>query len=65
MLIKYDEDMARFNCVLRCLATAKSALTSFSPSPSHLLVRLLELMFIRLLLASAASARASKVFPLP
>ena len=48
-----------------CLATAKSALTSFSPSPSHLLVRLLELMLIRLLLASAASARASNVFPLP
>ena len=51
--------------VLRCLATAKSALTSFSPSPSHLLVRLLELILIRLLLASAASARASNVFPLP
>ena len=47
------------------LATAKSALTSFSPSPSHLLVRLLELMLIRLLLASAARARASSVFPLP
>ena len=31
-------------------------LTSFSPSPSHLLVRLLELMLIRLLLASAARA---------
>ena len=47
------------------LATAKSALTSFSPSPSHLLVRLLELMLIRLLLASADRARASSVFPLP
>ena len=40
-------------------------LTSFSPSPSHLLVRLLELMLIRLLLASAARARANRVLPLP
>lgn len=32
------------------LATVNSVLTSFSPSPTHLLVKLLELMFIRLLL---------------
>ena len=51
--------------ILTCLATAKRALTSFSPSPNHLLVKLLELMLIRLLLASAASARASSVFPFP
>ena len=48
-----------------CLATLNRALTSFSPSPSHLLVRLLELMLIKLLLASAARARARSVFPLP
>jgi hypothetical protein len=40
-------------CMAR--ATLKRARTSFSPSPTHLLVRLLELMFTRLHLTERAA----------
>ena len=49
----------------RCLAAVKRLLTSFSPSPTYLLVRELALMLKNALSDSLATARASIVFPLP
>ena len=48
-----------------CLAAANSALTSFSPSPTNLLVRLEAEMLKKEEEDSEATARASIVFPLP
>ena len=48
-----------------CLAAVKRLLTSFSPSPTNLLVRLLALMLKKALSDSQATARASIVLPLP
>ena len=48
-----------------CLAAVKRLLTSFSPSSTNLLVRLLALMLKKALSDSLATARASMVFPLP
>ena len=48
-----------------CLAAANKALTSFSPSPTYLLVKLLALMLKNDELDSEATALASMVLPLP
>ena len=48
-----------------CLAAVNRLLTSFSPSPTNLLVRLLAEMLKKALSDSLATARASMVFPLP
>ena len=48
------------------LATAKSALTNFSPSPTHFDVRLEAEMFKKFVFCiSSAKAFAKRVFPLP
>uniref|UniRef100_A0A1B0D796 Uncharacterized protein n=1 Tax=Phlebotomus papatasi TaxID=29031 RepID=A0A1B0D796_PHLPP len=47
------------------LATAKSALTSFSPSPTYLLVSDAAEMLKNVAEHSVATARASRVFPFP
>lgn len=47
------------------LATENRALTSFSPSPTYLDVRLAALMLKNVALHSVATARASNVLPLP
>ena len=49
----------------RCLAAVKRLLTSFSPSPTYLLVRLLALMLKKALSDSLATALANMVLPLP
>ena len=48
-----------------CLAAEKRARTSFSPSPTNLLVRLLAEMLKKAEEDSEATARASIVLPLP
>ena len=48
-----------------CLAAANKALTSFSPSPTYLLVRLLALMLKNEELDSDATALANIVLPFP
>ena len=55
------------NMTLGCLtsATANRVLTSFSPSPTHLLVKELALMLKKVDLDSLAIALPIKVFPVP